>query len=61
VEEVSVEVGLLIPGRRAEWEEQEMGRRVPGRYGKKRRFFRNYVAAMASLHDDNSDDDQVSM
>ena len=60
-EEVSSEVGLLIRGRMAEWEEQVMGRRVPGRSGKKRRFFRNYVAAMASLCEDTSDDDRVGL
>jgi len=48
-EEVSSEVGLLIRGRMAEWEQQEMMRRVPGRCGKKRRFFKNYVAAIGRI------------
>ena len=38
-----------------------MVRRVPGRSGKKRRFFRNYVAAMAELCEENSDDDRVGL
>jgi len=35
--------------------------RVPGRTGKKRQFFRNYVAAMAELCEENSDDDWVGL
>jgi len=45
-EEVASDIAIAVRGRVAEWEAEEMGRRVPGRSGKKRRFFRNYISAM---------------
>ena len=58
-EEVSSEVAVLLRARMDEWEQEEMMRRVPSKHGKKRRFFRNYVAAMAELCEEISDDERV--
>ncbi|KAJ8431549.1 hypothetical protein Cgig2_029578 [Carnegiea gigantea] len=60
-EELSIEVGILVRGCMADWEEEEMASRVPGRSRKKRRFFRNYVAAMAKLCEENNRDEQVGL
>jgi len=38
-EEVNSTVGIGVCARVAEWEAEEMERRVPGKSGKKRRFF----------------------
>lgn len=38
-----------------------MASKVPGRLGKKRRFFRNYVASMAKLCEENNGDEQVGL
>jgi len=53
-EEVESDVGIAVRARVAEWEAEEMGRRVPGKSGKKRRFFRNYVGAMVALCEEYS-------
>jgi len=60
-EEVESDIGTAVRGRVAEWEAEEMERRVPGKSGKKRRFFRNYVSAMVSLCEEHSADDQVGV
>ncbi|KAJ8439434.1 hypothetical protein Cgig2_021548 [Carnegiea gigantea] len=48
-DEVTIDVGEMVHDRMAEWEREEMVTRLPGRSGKKRRFFRNYVSAMVAL------------
>jgi len=60
-EEVESDVGIAVRARVAEWEAEEMGRRVPGKSGKKRRFFRNYVSAMVALCEEYSSDDGVGV
>ncbi|KAJ8426388.1 hypothetical protein Cgig2_000583 [Carnegiea gigantea] len=60
-EELSTEVSVLVRGCVADWEQEEMASRVPGRSGKKRRSFRNYVAAMAKLCEENNEDEQVGL
>ena len=60
-DEVSTNVGEMVRGRMAEWEREEMVRRVLGRSGKKRRFFRNYVSTMEALCEENNGDDRVGL
>ncbi|KAJ8437550.1 hypothetical protein Cgig2_017903 [Carnegiea gigantea] len=60
-DEMSTEVGDMVRERMNEWERKEMVSRVPGRSGKKRRFFRNYVSAMVALCDENNADDRVGV
>jgi len=49
---VSTEVGNMVRVRMAEWERQEMAKRVPGKSGKKRRFFKHYVNVMTELYEE---------
>ena len=58
-EEVASAVGIEVRACVAEWEAEEMERRVPSRSGKKRRFFRNYVSAMVEVCEECSSDDRV--
>jgi len=58
-EEVKSTVGIGVRARVAEWEAEEMERRVPGKFGKKRRFFWNYVSIMVALYEECSADDWV--
>lgn len=44
-----------------DWEREDVVTRVPGRSGKKRRFFRNYVSAMVALSEENNGDDRVGV
>jgi len=60
-EELSTEVGVSVRGCVADWEQEEMASRVPGRSGKNRQFFRNYVAAMAKLCEKNNGDKEVGL
>ncbi|KAJ8420616.1 hypothetical protein Cgig2_023143 [Carnegiea gigantea] len=60
-EEVTTEVGEMVRGCMAEWEREKIVTRLPGRSGKKRRFFWNYVSAMVALYEGNSKDDQVRL
>ncbi|KAJ8419689.1 hypothetical protein Cgig2_003017 [Carnegiea gigantea] len=60
-DEMSTEVGDMVRERMNEWEREEMVSRVPGRSGKNRRFFRNYMSAMVALCDENNADDRVSV
>ncbi|KAJ8451316.1 hypothetical protein Cgig2_014088 [Carnegiea gigantea] len=60
-DEVTTDVGEMARGRMAEWEREEMVTRLPGRSGKKRRFFRNYVSDMVALYEENNDDDRVGL
>jgi len=46
-EEVSTEVEDMIRRCMAEWEREEMARRVPSKSGKKRRFFRHNLNVMS--------------
>lgn len=60
-DEVWTEVGSMVRERMLHWEREEMVSRVPGRSGKKWRFFRNYVSAMVALCDENKGDDHICM
>ena len=57
--EVSIEVGDMIRRRMDEWEREEMARRVPGKFGKKRHFFRHCLNVMIELCDENVEADQL--
>ncbi|KAJ8432891.1 LOW QUALITY PROTEIN: hypothetical protein Cgig2_014478 [Carnegiea gigantea] len=60
-DEMSTEVGDMVRERMNEWEREEMVSRMPGRLGKKRHFFQNYVSAMVALCDENNTDDRVGV
>lgn len=60
-DEVTTDVGEMVCDRMAEWEKEEMDTRLPGRSGKKSRFFRNYVSDMVALCEENNEDDRVGL
>ncbi|KAJ8422403.1 hypothetical protein Cgig2_029227 [Carnegiea gigantea] len=60
-EEVSTEVGDMVRARMGEWERKEMARRVPKKFGKKRRFFKHYVNVMMELCEENAEEDRVGI
>jgi len=60
-EEVSTEIGDMIRRRMAEWEREEMARRVPDNSGKKRHFFQHYLHVMIELCDEHAEKDQLGI
>ena len=60
-EEISTKVGDMIRRCMAEWEREEMARRVPSKSGKKRRFFRHYLNVMIQLCDEHVQEEQVGI
>ena len=60
-EEVSIEVGDKIRKCMAEWEREEMTRRVLSKYRKKRRFFRHFLNVMIQLCDEHAEEEQVGI
>ncbi|KAJ8426953.1 hypothetical protein Cgig2_033234 [Carnegiea gigantea] len=60
-DEVKIDMIEMVRDRMAEWEREKMVTRLPGRSGKKRRFFRNYVSAMVALCEENNEEDRVRL
>ena len=58
-EEVATKVGDMIRRCMAEWEREEMARRVPNKSGKKPRFFRHYLNVTIQLSDEHVQEEQV--
>ncbi|KAJ8431948.1 hypothetical protein Cgig2_000007 [Carnegiea gigantea] len=58
-EEVLMEVGNMVRACMAEWEWQEIAKRIPGKSGEKRRFFRHHVNVMMELCEENAEEERI--